>query len=86
MIFCSFYTASSGPLSKTLTDFWQLIWQERVPTIVMVTNLKESDKVKCQQYWPDVGSQHYGPFVVTNTDRQVYTDYIIRQMQVEVSE
>ena len=76
----------SGPLSKTLTDFWRLVWQEHASTIVMVTNLKEQDKVKCQQYWPDVGSHHYGPFVVTNTDKQVYTDYTIRQMQVEVSE
>ena len=83
----SFLTASLGPLSKTLIDFWRLMWQEHVPTIVMVTNLKELDKVKCHQYWPDVGSsQHYGPFVVTSTDQQVYTDYIIRQMQAEVSQ
>ena len=82
----SFIDSHTGPLSKTLTDFWRLVWQERAPTIVMVTNLKDNDKVKCQQYWPDKGSQHYGPFVVTNTDKQLYTDYTIRQMQVEVSE
>ena len=34
-----------APVAKTLTDFWRLIWQEHPPTIVMVTNLKEGEKV-----------------------------------------
>ena len=46
----------AGPLSKTLTDHWRMIWQEHVHTIVMVTNIKEDKKVKCQQYWPDSDS------------------------------
>lgn len=74
----------TGPLNKTLVDFWRMIWQERPPTIVMVTNLKEDKKVKCQQYWPESGSQSFGPFLVTLTDQQVFTDYIIRMLQVEV--
>ena len=61
-----------------------MIWQERPPTIVMVTNLKEDKKVKCQQYWPENGSQKFGPFQVTTTDQQVFTDYTIRLLQVEV--
>ena len=48
--------------------------------------VRQSEVPAVLAYTGDVGSQHYGPFVVTNTDRQVYTDYIIRQMQVEVSE
>ena len=34
-----------APVTKTLADFWRLIWQEHPPTIVMVTNLKEGEKV-----------------------------------------
>ena len=37
-------------MSKTLVDFWRLIWQERPQIIVMVTNLKEGSKSKCEQY------------------------------------
>ena len=61
-----------------------MIWQEHVHTIVMVTNLKEDKKVKCQQYWPDSVSHRYGPFLVTITDQQVFADYIIRLLHVEV--
>ena len=74
-----------GPMNKTTVDFWHLIWQEKPPTIVMVTNLKEDKKIKCQQYWPESGSsQSYGPFKVTLTNQQVYTDYTIRTLQLEV--
>ena len=73
-----------GPLNKTLVDFWQLVWQEKPPTIVMVTNLKEDKKIKCQQYWPDSGSKDFGPFHVTLIDQQIFTDYTIRNLQVKV--
>ena len=39
------YFTSTAPVTKTLADFWRLIWQEHPPTIVMVTNLKEGEKV-----------------------------------------
>ena len=74
----------TGPLSKTLTDHWRMIWQEQVHTIVMVTNIKEDKKVKCQQYWPDSDSKDFGPFRVTLTDQQMFANFTIRKLQVEV--
>ena len=75
----------TGPLSKTVVDFWWMIWQEKVYTVAMVTNLKENKKIKCQQYWPESGSKSYGPFMVTITDQQVFADYTIRLLQLQVS-
>ena len=75
----------TGPLSKTVMDFWRMIWQEKVCTVAMVTNLKENKKIKCQQYWPESGSKSYGPFMVTITDQQVFADYTIRLLQLQVS-
>ena len=68
-----------------MVDFWRLIWQEKVYTVAMVTNLKENKKIKCQQYWPESGSKSYGPFMVTITDQQVFADYTIRLLQLQVS-
>ena len=75
----------TGPLSNTLTDHWRMIWQEQVHTVVMVTNIEEDDKVKCQQYWPDSDSKDFGPFRVTLTDQQMFANFTIRQLRVEVS-
>ena len=75
----------SGPMTKTLVDLWRLVWQEKPQAIVMVTNLKEGDKVKCQQYWPDASNEDYGPFTVTLLEQQIFTDYTIRTFQVKVS-
>ena len=75
----------TGPIPKRIVDFWRLIWQEKPPTIVMVTNLIEKNKSKCEQYWPETGSTDYGPFKVTITESQNFADYCIRILQVSVS-
>ena len=75
----------TGPLPKTVVDFWRLIWQERPPIIVMVTNVKEGGKIKCQQYWPESGKKDFGPFQVTITDQQIFADYTIRILSVSVN-
>ena len=74
-----------GPIPKTVVDFWRLIWQEHPPTIVMVTNIKEGSKIKCQRYWPESGQESYGPFQVIIADQQVFADYTVRTLSVSVS-
>ena len=61
-----------------------MIWQDKVYVVAMVTNLKENNKTKCHQYWPESGSKSYGPFTVTITDQQVYADYTVRILQLQV--
>ena len=75
-----------GPKPETIIDFWRLVWQERPPTIVMLTSLKEDNKRKCNQYWPDGGSINYGPFKILLTEKQVFPDYCVRTFILNVSE
>ena len=56
--------------------------------IVMVTNLKEGTKSKCEQYWPDtvMDRELFGPFTVTLIDEMIYPDFAIHNLSVTVSE
>ncbi len=55
------YIAAQGPKDTTLNHFWHMVWQENVCSIVMVTGLREKERVKCARYWPE-----------TETDTVVY--------------
>ena len=75
----------TGPILNTLTDFWRMVWQEKVRTIAMVTNVKEDKTKKCEQYWPEERSRKsYGPFDVLVLEQHIFADYIIRDIQLEV--
>ena len=49
----SHYIACQGPLPHTCEHFWQMIWEQDVSVIMMLTLDVEARKVKCHRYWPD---------------------------------
>ncbi|XP_052764651.1 receptor-type tyrosine-protein phosphatase mu-like [Mya arenaria] len=76
------YIASLGPMSKQMGDFgmfWNMIWQQKVEKIVMVTNLMEEGKEKCEQYWPNVGTTlTYSGVKVTCQSEDEYAEFTRR--------
>ena len=34
-----------GPTDTTVSDFWQMIWDQKCPVIVMLTNIEENGRV-----------------------------------------
>uniref|UniRef100_A0A8C9ZSH1 protein-tyrosine-phosphatase n=1 Tax=Sander lucioperca TaxID=283035 RepID=A0A8C9ZSH1_SANLU len=71
------------PKEDTVADFWRMIWEQKVATVVMLTNLKERKEDKCYQYWPDQGCWTYGNVRVAVEDFTVLVDYTIRKFCIQ---
>ncbi|XP_056000238.1 uncharacterized protein LOC125656056 isoform X2 [Ostrea edulis] len=80
------YIAAQGPFnSKTLEDFWTMIWQNDVTRIVMLTNMYEGDRMKCLKYWPDTDLD-IGQYTIRLDNVDVYDHYVLRYMVVHCQE
>ena len=78
------FIASQGPRRSTVEQFWHMLWQENVKVIVMLTNLFEDGKNKCEMYWPmEVGQiSTHGRVKIKMIEENAFADYVIRQLDV----
>ncbi|KAK2726948.1 hypothetical protein QYM36_007700, partial [Artemia franciscana] len=77
------YIGTQGPLPTTFDAYWRMIWEQKVVIIVMITNLIERGRRKCDQYWPNEGTETYGVLDVTFIKEDVTATYTIRTFKIK---
>ncbi|XP_025141033.1 tyrosine-protein phosphatase non-receptor type 7 isoform X4 [Bubalus bubalis] len=75
------YIATQGPMPNTVSDFWEMVWQEEAPLIVMLTQLREG-KEKCVHYWP-TEEEAYGRFRIRVQDVRECPEYTVRTLTIQ---
>lgn len=70
-------------MPDTFDCFWRMIWEQRVAIIVMITNLVERGRRKCDMYWPKEGVETYGVIQVKLVDEEVMAMYTVRTLQIK---
>ncbi|XP_014663978.1 PREDICTED: receptor-type tyrosine-protein phosphatase kappa-like [Priapulus caudatus] len=76
------FIATQGPTMRTFDMFWEMVWQECSSTVVMLSNLVERGKEKCEKYWPDK-SDVYKEIEVRSSSVKDMGHYIVRTFTIK---
>lgn len=79
------YIAAMSPFNEeTVLDFYRMIYQLKLPTVVMITKVEEEQFVKCTQYWPDVQAVvTFENFILQMEEVQQFPDYVVRVISLK---
>lgn len=76
------YIVAQGPLVHTVPSYWQMVLEQDVAAIVMLSALSERGIQKCAQYLPSdtIGAEtRYGQYTVTLLDVSILDDNLERR-------
>ncbi|XP_041354225.1 receptor-type tyrosine-protein phosphatase H-like isoform X3 [Gigantopelta aegis] len=78
------YIATQGPNISTIDDFWRMIWEKKVPVIVMLTEIMDEMMPKCALYWPEdqYVPTEYANIMVTLMTRRKFPTYTLKTFKL----
>eukprot|EP00057_Strongylocentrotus_purpuratus_P017913 XP_011672387.1 PREDICTED: receptor-type tyrosine-protein phosphatase T isoform X2 [Strongylocentrotus purpuratus] len=77
------FLGTQTPLPNTVGDFWRLVFDYKISTIIMLNGLASKDQ-SMAEYWPDESESEvtFGPFTITLIDEEHYDEISCRTMEL----
>lgn len=78
------YILTQGPLSTTVDDFWQMVWEQNSALIIMLNKLVEKGIPKCHDYFStmDCHVREFDSFDVFLKEEKTFDNYVIRNLEL----
>uniref|UniRef100_UPI00358E5F52 uncharacterized protein n=1 Tax=Myxine glutinosa TaxID=7769 RepID=UPI00358E5F52 len=78
------YIAAQSPLARTISDFWQMVWENRCVVLVMLCPSGDEGMDCCPRYWPTEGSAIYHNYEVHLVSEHVCCEeYVVRSFYLK---
>lgn len=80
------YIATQAPLSDGISNFWDMIWQQNVHTIIMIMHDLDDDITDTPIYWP-VNKPldfHDGQMIIKLEDKIIDDTFTVRRFTINV--
>ncbi|XP_036067450.1 receptor-type tyrosine-protein phosphatase C isoform X2 [Oryzias melastigma] len=75
------FITTQTPLPDTVNDFWQMIYQKRVPNVVMLSECEKDDK-DCESVYWDKEKKTFGYIEVEVTNTETFPAFVYRTMKI----
>ncbi|KAI6647141.1 Receptor-type tyrosine-protein phosphatase epsilon isoform X3 [Oopsacas minuta] len=82
------FIAAQAPKEETVVDFWRMIMESDVTNIVMLSNIIEGNRKKCEMYFPldSRTPEQFGKFKIQQIHAETFLGYIVRIFQASNGE
>ncbi|XP_077143241.1 receptor-type tyrosine-protein phosphatase beta-like [Ranitomeya variabilis] len=76
------FIAAQHPLPGTIDDFWHMIWEQRITTIVMLSHSTENFQEQGEEYWPKTEVKKCGNILAATVSESNNGGWTVRDIVV----
>lgn len=81
------YIATQAPLTRTMRDFWRMVWEQQSRVILMLVPMQANGQPSCEAYWPDNEGMdaclQFGDITVALKKKDVQQEYTMYLLQLK---
>ena len=79
------FIVAQAPMDSTICDFWRMIFERNVHTVIMLCDLVEHKTEVCAKYWPEMGEElDLDVVLITNEGEEENTELKITERDLKV--